>query len=74
MFCQKCGNQVAEGAEFCHKCGTKAVVGEPAQPAALQPAAPTPQQTTQQPTQQKAVAPEYTQKSSSPVPPEIQEA
>ena len=25
MFCQKCGTQIGEGAEFCHKCGTKVV-------------------------------------------------
>lgn len=27
MFCQKCGTQIGEGAEFCHKCGTKVVYG-----------------------------------------------
>ena len=25
MFCEKCGTQIGEGAEFCHKCGTKVV-------------------------------------------------
>lgn len=25
MFCHKCGNKIAEGAEFCHKCGSKTV-------------------------------------------------
>ena len=28
MFCQKCGNQLVEGAEFCQKCGNKFVVAE----------------------------------------------
>lgn len=25
MFCQKCGAQIAEGADFCHKCGARAI-------------------------------------------------
>ena len=28
MFCHKCGNQAADGAEFCHKCGTRIAADE----------------------------------------------
>ena len=31
MFCQNCGNQVAEGAVFCNKCGAKIVHADTAQ-------------------------------------------
>jgi len=33
MFCNKCGNQIPEGAQFCAGCGTPAIAAEvPAQP------------------------------------------
>jgi|GEM_PF-6296480 len=42
MFCHKCGNKIAEGAEFCHKCGTKIVIDEaPAQQTYVEPNPPT---------------------------------
>ena len=28
MFCQKCGTQIAENADFCHKCGQRVVTAE----------------------------------------------
>lgn len=31
MFCQKCGNEIAEGAAFCPKCGTKIEAAEGAE-------------------------------------------
>jgi hypothetical protein len=31
MFCQKCGNQMADGAAFCQKCGAKVMVNEAVQ-------------------------------------------
>lgn len=32
MFCHKCGNEIADGAEFCHKCGEKVVYEKTIQP------------------------------------------
>lgn len=46
MFCQNCGNQLAEGAAFCGQCGTKVAVQAAPQPAP-QPAYETPQSTPQ---------------------------
>lgn len=66
MFCQNCGNQLAEGAAFCGQCGTKvAVQAAPQQPAyeapqsAPQPAYEAPQ-STPQPAYEAPQQPAYT--------------
>ena len=48
MFCHKCGNKIADGADFCHKCGTRVIHdNEPAS------ASTTPEQTTSAAAQQQ---------------------